>query len=84
MCSGFNQKHGVQIQSSQRLLPDDSSKAKALPCFPASVIYGHAAARGLDIGQWTFGLDTGCVCRPLIPVFVFYLANFLYRFMVES
>ena len=28
---------------------------------PASVVYGHAAARGLDINRWSFGLDTGCV-----------------------
>ncbi|EJD49597.1 Metallo-dependent phosphatase [Auricularia subglabra TFB-10046 SS5] len=32
-----------------------------LPCHPASVVYGHAASRGLDIKRWTKGLDTGCV-----------------------
>ncbi|KAF8520264.1 Metallo-dependent phosphatase [Hysterangium stoloniferum] len=32
-----------------------------LPCLPFSAIYGHAAARGLDVKRWSFGLDTGCV-----------------------
>jgi len=40
---------------------DADATAKGLPCMPTSVIYGHAAARGLDINRWTFGLDTGCV-----------------------
>ena len=39
---------------------------KGLPCMPSSVVYGHAAARGLDINRWTFGLDTGCVSRVAI------------------
>jgi len=34
---------------------------KKLPCNPASVIYGHAAGRGLDVKRWSFGLDSGCV-----------------------
>ncbi|KAL0954484.1 hypothetical protein HGRIS_003452 [Hohenbuehelia grisea] len=33
-----------------------------LPCYPATVIYGHAAGRGLDIKRWSLGLDSGCVC----------------------
>ncbi|KAI0065102.1 Metallo-dependent phosphatase [Artomyces pyxidatus] len=32
-----------------------------LPCHPSTVIYGHAAARGLDVKRWTIGLDSGCV-----------------------
>lgn len=40
---------------------------KGLPCMPVSVVYGHAAARGLDINRWTFGLDTGCVSRIFVP-----------------
>lgn len=36
-------------------------KSRLLPCYPSSVIYGHAAARGLDLHRWTIGLDTGCV-----------------------
>ncbi|KAI5118101.1 hypothetical protein M0805_005208 [Coniferiporia weirii] len=37
-------------------------KSRALlPCHPSTVIYGHAASRGLDIKRWTKGLDSGCV-----------------------
>lgn len=32
-----------------------------LPCNPATVLYGHAAARGLAVRRWTIGLDAGCV-----------------------
>ena len=39
----------------------DDATAKGLPCMPASIVYGHSAARGLDINRWSFGLDTGCV-----------------------
>lgn len=40
----------------------DSDKRGTLQCHPATVIYGHAASRGLDIKRWTIGLDSGCVC----------------------
>ena len=33
----------------------------ALPCEPATVVYGHAATRSLDIKRWSMGVDTGCV-----------------------
>jgi hypothetical protein len=42
-------------------LAADPLKSKDLPCYPATVIYGHAAKRGLDIKRWTKGLDSGCV-----------------------
>ncbi|TIC11271.1 Metallo-dependent phosphatase [Wallemia mellicola] len=29
-------------------------------CIPHRIIYGHAAARGLDLNEYTYGLDTGC------------------------
>ncbi|KIM24400.1 hypothetical protein M408DRAFT_331780 [Serendipita vermifera MAFF 305830] len=32
-----------------------------LPCHPSTVIYGHAAGRGLDVKDWSIGLDSGCV-----------------------
>ncbi|KAJ3714230.1 Metallo-dependent phosphatase-like protein [Lentinula raphanica] len=48
-CAGFESK-------------DLKKKKKgSLPCHPATVVYGHAASRGLDINRWTFGLDSGCV-----------------------
>lgn len=39
----------------------DSKKKGSLPCHPSTVVYGHAASRGLDINRWTIGLDSGCV-----------------------
>ncbi|KZS92523.1 Metallo-dependent phosphatase [Sistotremastrum niveocremeum HHB9708] len=36
-------------------------KETKLPCRPSTVIYGHAASRGLDVKRWTMGLDSGCV-----------------------
>ncbi|ODN78369.1 hypothetical protein L202_04010 [Cryptococcus amylolentus CBS 6039] len=36
-------------------------KGKTLDCSPVSVIYGHAAGRGLDIKPFSKGLDSGCV-----------------------
>lgn len=32
----------------------------SLTCYPFTVVYGHAASRGLDIKRWSIGLDTGC------------------------
>ncbi|KAI8980108.1 hypothetical protein BD414DRAFT_493658 [Trametes punicea] len=32
-----------------------------LPCYPSTVVYGHAASRDLDVRRWTVGLDTGCL-----------------------
>ena len=40
----------------------------SLPCHPSTVVYGHAASRGLDVHRWTVGLDTGCVCYDPTPV----------------
>ncbi|TRM64716.1 Metallo-dependent phosphatase-like protein [Schizophyllum amplum] len=33
----------------------------SLPCMPSTVVYGHAASRGLDVKRWSIGLDSGCV-----------------------
>ncbi|KAJ7104108.1 calcineurin-like phosphoesterase [Mycena belliarum] len=49
-CQGFD----------QQLRLTEHSK-NALPCYPATVIYGHAAARGLDVKRWSVGLDSACV-----------------------
>lgn len=38
----------------------DAAKKK-LSCSPVTVIYGHAAGRGLDIKPFSKGIDTGCV-----------------------
>ncbi|KZT73603.1 Metallo-dependent phosphatase [Daedalea quercina L-15889] len=39
----------------------DETDLEALPCEPATVVYGHAATRSLDIKRWSMGIDTGCV-----------------------
>ncbi|KAJ3541473.1 hypothetical protein NM688_g6077 [Phlebia brevispora] len=33
----------------------------SFPCEPATVVYGHAASRGLDVKRWSMGIDTGCL-----------------------
>jgi len=60
MCSGMDalEQHSASKRSpTSRLF---QRKAKALPCFPSMVLYGHAAARGLDVNRWSVGIDTGC------------------------
>ncbi|KAI0326644.1 hypothetical protein GY45DRAFT_1258673 [Cubamyces sp. BRFM 1775] len=39
----------------------DKDQDDALPCYPSTVVYGHAASRDLDVRRWTVGLDTGCL-----------------------
>ncbi|CDO74965.1 hypothetical protein BN946_scf184945.g37 [Trametes cinnabarina] len=40
---------------------DGEEDEKPLPCYPSTVVYGHAASRDLDVRRWTVGLDTGCL-----------------------
>lgn len=42
-------------------LNDFKKSGYALPCRPTTVVYGHAATRGLDVKRWSMGLDTGCL-----------------------
>lgn len=37
---------------------------RKLSCWPSTVVYGHAASRGLDVKRWSFGTDSGCVSSP--------------------
>ncbi|WWD07885.1 hypothetical protein V865_005992 [Kwoniella europaea PYCC6329] len=41
-----------------------------LGCSPVTVIYGHAAGRGLDIKPFSKGIDTGCVYGRQLTVLV--------------
>ncbi|KIK63038.1 hypothetical protein GYMLUDRAFT_41342 [Collybiopsis luxurians FD-317 M1] len=41
----------------------DAKEKSSLPCYSSTVIYGHAASRGLDINRWSIGLDSGCVYK---------------------
>ncbi|KIJ66863.1 hypothetical protein HYDPIDRAFT_86022 [Hydnomerulius pinastri MD-312] len=63
-CSGLDgvqrlpaSKRGSNWLRSRRT---DEEDASPLQCFPSMVVYGHAAARGLDVKRWSIGIDTGC------------------------
>ncbi|KAF7312362.1 Phosphoric monoester hydrolase [Mycena indigotica] len=45
-------------------------KDTELPCFPATVVYGHAASRGLDVKRWSVGLDSACVRNDRLSALV--------------
>ena len=62
LCEGFHPRDGIHFTTG------DINKHRTLPCLPMSVVYGHAAARGLDIKRWSFGLDTGCVSGDVTHV----------------
>lgn len=55
------------VQEDEVLKRDDGDEddevvdEEALRCSPVTVIYGHAAGRGLDIKPFSKGIDTGCV-----------------------
>jgi hypothetical protein len=52
-CNGFGEDDYGQMRK---------KKGKgSLPCRPSTVVYGHAASRGLDIKRWSVGTDSGCV-----------------------
>ncbi|KAF8581081.1 Metallo-dependent phosphatase, partial [Ramaria rubella] len=58
-CRGFSDAtNGRIVRVPQAEL---AAEAFRLSCLPISVVYGHAASRGLDIKRWSFGLDTACV-----------------------
>lgn len=54
-CSGFHASN-TQLGSVTRL----TGQLAHLPCYASTVVYGHAAARGLDVKRWSVGLDTDC------------------------
>ncbi|KAK7050945.1 hypothetical protein VNI00_005057 [Paramarasmius palmivorus] len=60
MCSGFDNE----------LNANGKHKKTTLPCRPATVVYGHAASRGLDVKRWTIGLDSGCVYERRLTALV--------------
>jgi len=70
LCGGFNVDQrrtapGVSDENGddgeEVPIEDEELKKKQLPCHPTTIVYGHAAARGLDIKRWSTGIDTGCV-----------------------
>lgn len=61
MCDGYDDFWDVQDDLRGDLRGDRDREVNKLPCYASTVIYGHAATRGLDIKKWSKGLDTGCV-----------------------
>lgn len=55
-------------------------KPSPLPCFPSMIVYGHIAARGLDVRRWSVGLDSGCVYHRRLSALVLDKASFLVRY----
>ncbi|WRT64939.1 uncharacterized protein IL334_001879 [Kwoniella shivajii] len=51
-------------------LQNENSDDQQIGCSPVTVIYGHAAGRGLDIKPFSKGLDTGCVYGRQLTVMV--------------
>ncbi|KAG6879554.1 hypothetical protein C0992_001559 [Termitomyces sp. T32_za158] len=62
-CTGY---HGELADTSTI----KKKKKKELPCYPATVVYGHAAGRGLDVKRWSIGIDTGCVYERRLTALV--------------
>ncbi|KAG8967152.1 hypothetical protein FRB90_010904 [Tulasnella sp. 427] len=65
LCKGFESELAEEDES------EDLKRKKYLPCYPTTVVYGHAAKRGLDIKRWTKGIDTGCVYGRRLTALVF-------------
>lgn len=65
LCKGFIFDDGSANTTDTRAHPragfKEQPKEIELPCEPATVVYGHAATRALDVKRWSMGLDTGCV-----------------------
>jgi len=57
-CVGYDNSSGSSL-----VVPADNDDAAtvSLPCEPATIVYGHAATRGLDVKRWSVGIDTGCL-----------------------
>lgn len=58
-CSGSHASN-TWPSSATRLTGYQESQLAHLPCYASTVVYGHAANRGLDVKRWSIGLDTGC------------------------
>jgi hypothetical protein len=73
-CVGYNQKltphDAVDDGDSEEISGRKKDSKQALPCYPSTVIYGHAAARGLDVKRWSIGLDSGCVSTFFFSKFI--------------
>ncbi|TFK27148.1 calcineurin-like phosphoesterase [Coprinopsis marcescibilis] len=66
-CVGF---HGEMKKDKDVEASGEKKRKHDLPCYPASVFYGHFASQGLTINRWSFGLDSGCVYGRQLSAFV--------------
>lgn len=67
-CRGFDGEFAAEYSDAVDVDVRDAGDVKGgkgakyeLPCYPSTVVYGHAATRGLDVKRWSMGLDTGCL-----------------------
>ncbi|EMD33336.1 hypothetical protein CERSUDRAFT_98453 [Gelatoporia subvermispora B] len=81
-CGGFDSLDVIDSDSGlakrrSRFDPAQTSEddASAMPCLPSTVVYGHAASRGLDLKRWTIGLDTGCLYGRKLTALVLKRSN---------
>jgi hypothetical protein len=65
-CSGLHTSE-TSVASVPRLTGNQESLTR-LPCYPSTVVYGHASVRDLDVKRWSIGLDSGCVCYHLLKL----------------
>lgn len=68
-CVGYNLElpHDT-VDRDVKIFASKKHSKQDLPCYPSTVIYGHAARRGLDLKRWSIGLDSGCVSTfPSLP-----------------
>ncbi|WWC59432.1 uncharacterized protein I303_101988 [Kwoniella dejecticola CBS 10117] len=49
---------------------EEMDSSADLGCSPVTIVYGHAAGRGLDIKPFSKGIDTGCVYGKDLTVLV--------------
>lgn len=62
-CMGYKQEllHDTVDGDGKGMFGSKKDSQHAMPCYPSTVVYGHAAKRGLDLKRWSIGLDSGCV-----------------------
>ncbi|PAV16397.1 Metallo-dependent phosphatase [Pyrrhoderma noxium] len=63
-CKGYDLKDDINAELDKQngnINLDGTNPKSHLVCHPLTVVYGHAASRGLDIKRWSKGLDSGCV-----------------------
>lgn len=62
-CVGFTDERTLSsyVNGGSEEANKKKSKKVTLPCYPATVVYGHSASRGLSPKRWSVGLDSGCV-----------------------